>query len=841
MYRISIWKLVLIIGVFVFSGLYLLPTIPGVYDRLYGYFDIWMQGKIPPPDVQSDKEGEFIRFAIPRDDLPKGVSIQEASKSIQETVSRRLIKLGLHEELIAEGEEGQPGEGSEKEERTSGFSFDSVTTTDLYVKFNQMKSKAELGEIIQKLQLDGDSPLIHRPPDLPSGEYEGSIRFVITKDDFPEEGGLQAALKNIQDNLKEQLQALDINLGKDFTFSSVPRDELHVKFNPQENRAGLEKLIKDLRLYGGIPLALRPIFPDNPLKQGLDLKGGLHIVLELDVEKAMDIYLDGQAKDVILSSLKSEKVFYKSVEKTLEKRGDNMLILRPYVPVGSAIGEARHIADMKKKLVDMGFNEEDVNETSGEGPELTVRMNVERDMGELVDTLLGGNNPLIVSITIPKRLQDTDREEYLKTAEETLDRLELFDKPRRSRVSENSVVFLVQLSEESAKGLAEDNIDTVMETLENRINKFGLAESSIRRVRGRPRILIEIPEEQNPARTLAAIKSPGILEFKLVMQNPTTGGPWYAGSGATEPSPDELPPGTEVRQYVDGGWYVLGSEAFLHGADLKSNSATVGRGEYGTPEVIMFLTSEGQRKFSEFTGQHVNELTAIMLDEVIQSAPRITEKISSRSARITGSFTEEEADYLAKILRAGAFPAPMKSAEERIVGPTLGREAINRGKLAFVIGTTTVIMFMMVYYKWSGAIAIAALVFQFQIILGVLAGFGATLTLPGMAGLILTVGMSVDANVLILERIREELRSGKTIRSSIDTGYQRAFWTILDSNATTLITAIVLYEFGTGPIKGFAVTLAVGLIVNMFTAILVTREIYNWTYYRRRVLNRLSI
>jgi len=359
MYRISKWKLALIIGVFVFSGLYLLPTIPGVYGRLYGYFDIWMQGKIHPPDVQNSKDGEFIRFTIPEGDLPMGVSVQEASESIQEIVGRRLVRLGIGEELKveeaeepvleqSEGEE-QRKEEPEKEEKqaSSGFSFDRVTMTDLYIEFNEMKSKAELEEIIQKLQLDGDPPPVHRPPDLPGGEHEGSIRFTITKDDFPEKGGVQEALRNVRDKLKEQLEALDLGspsasmkFGDDFTFSNASRDELYVRFSPQKSRRELEKLMEDLRLYGSLPLKLRPIFPDNPLKQGLDLKGGLHIVLELDVRKAMDIYLDSQAKEVILGSLKREKIFCRSVEKTLEKRGDNMLILRPYAPEDSATGAA---------------------------------------------------------------------------------------------------------------------------------------------------------------------------------------------------------------------------------------------------------------------------------------------------------------------------------------------------------------------------------------------------------------------------------------------------------------------------------------------------------------------
>ena len=833
MYRISKLKLALIIVIFVFSALYLLPTIPGVYSRLYGFFDIWMQNKIPPPEVQSSKDGELIKFVIP-DDLPRGTSVQEASDAIKDVVGRRLTSLGMSEEIVPEETEEDQSAPVVEKRKGNEFRFESVITTELYVKFNQPKTQDDLEGIVSQLKLGG------RPPDIDIDNPLGSIRFTITDDDLPETEGDQDGLENIKSKLEEQLAALDLKIGDDYNFVDDAGHELHVKFSPQKSASELGSIIENLSLYGSIPLTLRPIFPDNPLKQGLDLKGGLHIVLELDVKKAMDMYLDDQAKEVVLNSLKSEKIFCKSVEKTLEKSG-NTLILRPYAPEGSEDSQAQYLASMRNRLTGMGFSPDSIVQSSTEDPELTVTMSVDRNVGDLVDDLLGGSNPLIATITIPQRFRGEDRDEYIKTAEETLDKLELFNSPRLLQMKENVAIFSIRLSEESAARLAEDNLDTVMETLENRINKFGVAESTIRRVRGRPRILVEVPAEQNPAKTLAAIKSPGILEFKLVEQNPDTGNPWFGSVGQTEPPPDKLPPGSEVRQQAEGGWYVLDSQAFLHGADLKSNSATVRRDELGRPEVIMFLTGEGQRKFSDFTGRHVGEHTAILLDEVIQSAPRITEKISSRSARITGDFTDEDADYLAKILRAGAFPAPMKSAEERIVGPTLGAEAISRGKLAFVIGITLVIVFMMVYYKWSGAIAVTALLFNFVIILGVLAGFGATLTLPGMAGLILTIGMSVDANVLIFERIRDELRSGKTVRSSIDSGYQRAFWTILDANVTTLLTALVLYEFGTGPIKGFAVTLAIGIMASMFTALVFTREVYSWAYHKRRTIAKLSI
>jgi len=728
MFKISKWKLVLIILIFIFTGLYLLPSIPGLYGRMYGYFDIWMQGRIPPPDVQSDKGGEFVNLIMPSNNLPKGMNFMKASQAMKDLISRRLVKIGYN--------------------------------------------------------------------------------------------------KN------------------DFSFEDGIGDQVRLRLKYIKTRTELESLINNLQLYGKIPLSIRPIFPDNPIKQGLDLKGGMHVVLELDMSKALDVYLSGQAKDLIISNLKRDKIFAKSVVKAIEKVGDTTLVVRPYVEDGSNVDPAQNLATTRQKLVNLGFSEASIQDTSKEGPELTLNMGSARDISDIEKSIFGGTSPLIVTVTVPERFQGVDRDEYIKTAKEALSKLEYFDKPKQMaslRSKENTVIYSLQLSAASADKLAKDNIDTVMKSLENRINKFGVAESTIRRVSGRPRILIEIPEEQNPTQTLAAIKSPGVLQFKLVKTNPTSAGPWHGQAGAPEPLPSQLPSGAELRRDVDGNWYVLEPEVFMTGSALKSNSAQVTRGEFGSPEVIMYLTSEGQRKFTEFTGAHVDELTAILLDDVIQSAPRINEKISSPSARISGTFTEDEAGYLAKILRAGAFPAPMKVAEERTVGPTLGAESIYRGELAFALGLGFVVLFMFFYYGWSGAIAVAALIFQVQIILGVLAGFGGTLTLPGIAGLILTIGMSVDANVLIFERIREELRSGKTVRSAIDTGYHKAFSAIFDSNATTIIIGLILYEFGTGPIKGFAVTLVIGLVTNLFTAIFVTREIFNWTYYRKRHLEKLSI
>jgi len=255
--------------------------------------------------------------------------------------------------------------------------------------------------------------------------------------------------------------------------------------------------------------------------------------------------------------------------------------------------------------------------------------------------------------------------------------------------------------------------------------------------------------------------------------------------------------------------------------------------------VSMSFDSAGRRKFAEVTGAHVGEHLAILLDGKVQSAPVIQDQIVG-NAIIEGNFTFEEANYLSNILKAGAFPVGVQIAAERAVGPTLGKESIDDGIKAALIGMSGVLVFMLIYYRLSGLIAILALVFNMFIILGALAGFGAALTLPGIAGLVLTIGMSVDANVLIFERIREELRTGKTVWSAIVSGYQRAFLTILDANLTTFFTALVLYHFGTGPIKGFAVTLGIGILASMFTAIIVTREIYGLSIGNREV-QKLSI
>ncbi len=272
--------------------------------------------------------------------------------------------------------------------------------------------------------------------------------------------------------------------------------------------------------------------------------------------------------------------------------------------------------------------------------------------------------------------------------------------------------------------------------------------------------------------------------------------------------------------------FLVGKDVKISGANLVNASPRTSARSGVQMEVSFRFNREGARKFARFTGENVGRFTAIVLDGKIKSFPQIRTKIPGGSGVIEGNFTDEEARDLSIVLRAGALPAPMIPREERTVGPSLGADSIRMGFRAALFGLATVVLFMLIYYKLSGGLASLALALNLIILLGLLAYLGASLTLPGIAGIILTIGMAIDANVLIFERIREEIRKAKTIRSAIDAGYDRAFTTILDANLTTLITALVLWQFGTGPIKGFATTLSIGIIASMFTALVFSRLVF---------------
>ncbi len=302
--------------------------------------------------------------------------------------------------------------------------------------------------------------------------------------------------------------------------------------------------------------------------------------------------------------------------------------------------------------------------------------------------------------------------------------------------------------------------------------------------------------------------------------------------------------GHEARPMQEGGngriLYLVEKNPTLDGSALVDAVTRPDPDDPSRLNVGFRLNRTGAIVFSRFTGENIGRRIAIVLDAKVRSAPVVQGKIPGGEGRITGLDSDEEAGDLAIVLRAGALPAPFDIVEERTVGPSLGRDSVEAGTRAALIGFILTLSFMVMYYKWSGLLACTAMVMNLVIEMAILATLHATLTLPGVAGLILTIGMSVDANVLIFERIREELRRGKTVRAAIEAGYQRAFGTILDSNVTTLITAFVLWQFGSGPIRGFATTLSIGIIVSMFTALLCTRVVYDLITARRHV-EKLSV
>ena len=361
----------------------------------------------------------------------------------------------------------------------------------------------------------------------------------------------------------------------------------------------------------------------------------------------------------------------------------------------------------------------------------------------------------------------------------------------------------------------EDATERALEVIRNRIDEFGVKEPSIHR-QGTEGIIVQLPGITDRERALEIIGRTAHLEFRLVADDPELIRRSAAG---------DVPPGYEL-QTVEGEQLLLEQAAALTGDALTTAAVRFDESRFNEPIVGLTFNAQGGRKFADLTARNVGRRLAIVLDGKLQSAPRINEAIPGGEAVITGRFTPDEATDLALVLRVGALPAPVVIEEERTVGPLLGQDSIRKGIRATLVGGALVLLFMAGYYLFSGLIADLALVLNLLIILGGLGMFNATLTLPGIAGIILTLGMAVDANVLVNERIREELKTGRTLRQAIANGYNKAFTAIFDSNVTTLIAAFLLFQFGTGPIRGFAVTLTIGLIASMFTAVVVTRVIF---------------
>lgn len=363
---------------------------------------------------------------------------------------------------------------------------------------------------------------------------------------------------------------------------------------------------------------------------------------------------------------------------------------------------------------------------------------------------------------------------------------------------------------------AEGATERALEIIRNRIDQFGVSEVSIQR-QGTDEIVIQLPGITDRDRALELIGKTALLEFRLVSSDPEK--LKLALSG-------EVEDGYELLESEDGEKVLAEKNAEVTGADLTNAFVKFDQSSFNQPTVSIAFNKEGAKKFARITGNNVGARLAIVLDGNVKSAPVIKERIPSGEGIIQGRFSPEEASDLSIILRAGALPAPVIIEEERTVGPLLGLDSIRSGIKAITIGALLVCVFMSIYYLLAGVVSVFALLLNFIIILGVMGYFHFTLTLPGIAGLILTLGMAVDANVLIYERIKEELRTGKTIRSAISTGYSKALSAIIDSNLTTLIAAILLFQFGTGPIRGFAMTLTIGIFASLFTALVVTRTIF---------------
>jgi preprotein translocase subunit SecD len=489
------------------------------------------------------------------------------------------------------------------------------------------------------------------------------------------------------------------------------------------------------------------LWPHKQINLGLDLQGGMHLVLEVDTAKAVD----GQ------------------VERIMQEIRDQL---------------------RKKRL-----------------------------RGVSMDRIEG--NKIAATIQDPQIAEKFD----------ALIKNEFDPLKSTQKVSGGATNIILQLPSAEAENVEKLAVDQALETIRNRIDQFGVAEPDIRR-QGQRRILIQLPGIKDADRAKDLIGRTALLEFKLVDDT----------LDARAVEKNTVPPGREIRYRVETDAetgqvskvpFLLKKRTLLTGANLTN--ARVDFDQFNIPFVSINFDKKGARDFERITGENVNKRLAIVLDNTVASAPVIQEKIAGGQARITGNFSLEEAKDLAIVLRAGALPAPVNILEERTVGPSLGADSIRKGLISMLIGGILVVLFMIVYYKAAGVIADMALILNIVLIAAGLAAASATLTLPGIAGIILTIGMAVDANVIIFERIREELALGRTPRAAIDTGFDRATLTILDANVTTLIAAIVLFQFGTGPVKGFAVTLSLGVIASMFTALVLSRLIFEYILAGRKV------
>ncbi len=518
--------------------------------------------------------------------------------------------------------------------------------------------------------------------------------------------------------------------------------------------------------YQGLPAWLKQVMPNKGITLGLDLQGGIHLVMEVDEDRAVEIAVD------------------------------------------------RSVVSLQDVLLDKKIPVESVART---GP---TQITIQFQNGEL-------------KAQIQKMIDDYP----------------IFSETE-SAGSANRLVW--DLREAEGKRIKDSAINQALETIRNRIDQFGVAEPIVLR-QGLKQIVVQLPGVKEPKRARDLIKETALLEFKMLDEDNQAKVdlpariPRDKEEEVVKQAEGKLPAGDEIlfERGVDKDTgreyripYLVKKRVMLTG-DVLSD-ARVSIGQFNDPYVSITFDGKGGREFERITGDNIKKRMAVVLDNKIYSAPVIQDRITGGHAQITGNFSMQEANDLAIVLRAGALPAPLKIIQDLTVGPSLGKDSIEKGIQATLFAGAMVVIFMIVYYRLSGVIADFALALNLLCLMGALSALNATLTLPGIAGIVLTIGMGVDSNVLIFERIREELRSGKGVRLAVDGGYDKALLTIVDSHVTTLITGVALFLFGTGPIKGFAVTLCLGIGINLFTALIGTKVIFDLMNQRHKV-GQLSI
>jgi len=468
----------------------------------------------------------------------------------------------------------------------------------------------------------------------------------------------------------------------------------------------------------------------------------------------------------------------------------------------------------------------------------------------------GGNYRVVLTVGDASKLQE------LRDAVEK--KADLSDRAGWSFSSSGNTLTW-SLTGTAQRTLAASATDQAMKIIDTRINAYGVTEPTLALHGGQNshEILLQMPGMQDPERVKELLKGQSHLELVHVISPPSPA-PHQTYSSEEEAnaslnSGGKVPSNRKVMLYTERAeltsqdanapanvqppkkWVVVESPAIIDGAQLRSATANQSRAGSDEYEIDFALKQVGAQKFGEWTGANINEYMGVVLDDQVKSIAYIKGQIFD-SGQITGRFSKQSADDLALTLRSGALPAPIEYQEERTVGPSLGADSIRSGVRASLLGLALVVLFMLIYYRGSGINAVVALLLNMILMMAGLILFGATLTLPGIAGMILTIGMAVDSNVLIFERIREEMHSGKTIPSAIDQGFARAFVTIIDTHVTTIVSSLFLYAFGAGPIRGFAVTLVLGLLVNLFSAVYVSRTIFMWLLSRKgRKVESLSI